>query len=112
MQLVELQGALPLFAEVGYRPVAISTDEVEGAAEMAQYVRAEYPILADPDHVVAESFGVFNLLNDDVAAPAVLLIGEYRVVHWRQVGEGIGDRPSISTILDAILEAEGPPGGE
>lgn len=104
---MELQGAIPLFAEVGYRPVAISTDDVEGAADMAQYVRAEYPILADPDHTVAESFGVFNLLNDDVAAPAVLLIGKWRVVHWRQVGEGIGDRPSLNTILDAILEVEG-----
>ncbi len=108
---MELQGAIPLFAEVGYRPVAISTDEVEGAADMAQYTRAEYPILADPDHAVAESFGVFDLLGDGVAAPAVLLIGEYRVVHWRQVGEGIGDRPSISTILDAILEIEGTPDG-
>ena len=78
---------------------------------MAQYTRAEYPILADPDHVVAESFGVFDLLGDGVSAPAVLLIGKWRVVHWRQVGEGIGDRPSISTILDAILEVEGTPGG-
>ena len=104
---MELQGAIPLFAEVGYRPVAISTDDVEGAADMARYVRAEYPILADPDHAVAESFGVFNLLKDDVAAPAVLLIGKWRVVHWRQVGTNIGDRPSLSTILDAILEVEG-----
>ena len=108
---MELQGAIPLFAEVGYRPVAISTDDVEGAADMAQYVRAEYPILADPDHTVAESFGVYNLLNDEVAAPAVLLIGKWRVVHWRQVGANIGDRPSLNTILDAILEVEGPPGG-
>jgi len=108
---VELQGAIPLFAEVGYRPVAISTDDVEGASDMARYTRAEYPILADPDHAVAESFGVFNLLGDGVSAPAVLLIGKWRVVHWRQVGEGIGDRPSISTILDAILEVEGTPGG-
>ena len=104
---MELQGAIPLFAEVGYRPVAISTDEVEGAAEMAEYARAEYPILADPDHAVAESYGVFNLLDDGVAAPAVLLIGKWRVVHWRQVGTNIGDRPSLSTILDAILEVEG-----
>ena len=108
---MELQGAIPLFAEVGYRPVAISTDDVEGAADMAQYTRAEYPILADPDHAVAESFGVFDLLGDGVAAPAVLLIGEYRVVHWRQVGTNIGDRPTISGILDAILEVQGPPDG-
>ena len=108
---MELQGAIPLFAEVGYRPVAISTDDVEGAAEMARYARVDYPILADPDHSVAESYGVFDLLGDGVAAPAVLLIGKYRVVHWRQVGEGIGDRPSLSTILDAILEVHGPPDG-
>ncbi|MCY4112106.1 MAG: hypothetical protein OXF96_09230, partial [Chloroflexi bacterium] len=80
---------------------------VEGAADMAEYVRAVYAILAVRDFAVAESFGVFNLLNDDVAAPAVLLIGKWRVVHWRQVGEGIGDRPSLNTILDAILEVEG-----
>ena len=64
-------------------------------------------ILADPDHAVAESYGVFDLLNDGVSAPAVLLIGEHRVVHWRHVAEGIGDRPSINKILDAILEVEG-----
>ncbi len=104
---MELQRAIPLFAEVGYRPVAISTDDVEGAAQMAQYANAEYPILADPEHAVAESYGVFDLLNDGVSAPAVLLIGEHRVVHWRHVAGGIGNRPSISTILDAILEAEG-----
>ena len=73
---------------------------------MAQYARAEYPILADPNHTVAESYGVFDLLNDGVSAPAVLLIGEHRVVHWRQVAGGIGDRPSINTILDAILETQ------
>jgi hypothetical protein len=31
-------------------------------------------ILADPDHALADAYGVFNLLDDGAATPAVLSV--------------------------------------
>ncbi len=82
----------------------ISTDDVADAANMAEHVDAEYPVLADPTEVIAKRFEVFDLLNDGVAAPAVFVIGEGRVIQWSYVGESASDRPSAGTILEAVLE--------
>ena len=82
----------------------ISTDDVANAANMAEYVKAEYPVLADPTQVIAKRYEVFDLLNDGVAAPAVFVIDEGRVIQWSYIGRSVSDRPSAARILDAILE--------
>ncbi len=61
-----------------------------------------YPILADPDHKIADAFGVYNLLGDGVATPAVFIIDTSGHIVWSYVGQHINDRPNSQTILEHI----------
>ena len=89
--------------------VAISTDELVDALQMEEMAAAEFPILADTEANVAQSYGVFNLLNDGVAAPATFIIRPDGGVIWAYVGADIGDRPptdALLQVLDAVLGLE------
>lgn len=69
---------------------------------MAQLVRAEYPILADVNHSVADAYGVFNLLNDGVATPSVFVVDPTGRMVWSYIGRDIDDRPSPDEILSHV----------
>lgn len=90
------------FQEHGAEIVALAVaplGSVEGARES---VDAPYPLVADPDHQVAESYGVYNLLGDGYAAPAVFVIaGDGRIL-WSHVGQHQGDRPTALEILSQL----------
>ncbi len=66
---------------------------------MARLVQAEYPLLADVHHAVADAYGVFNLLNDGVATPAVFIVDPTGRIVWSYIGRSATDRPSPSEIL-------------
>ena len=66
---------------------------------MADLVSANYPVLADPSRQVSISFEVFDLLNDNVAAPATFMIMPDKTIVWRHIAEDIADRPSSEQIL-------------
>lgn len=63
---------------------------------------ASYPILADADHRVAEAYGVYNLLGDGLATPAIFIIDKTGQIVWSYVGKDINDRPSSQTILENL----------
>ena len=69
------------------------------AKSSAESTGATYPILADPQHQVADAYGVYNLLRDNVAAPAVFVINPVGEVVWSYIGKDVNDRPSNETIL-------------
>lgn len=83
---------------------AVSTDDLEDARNMAELSGAGFPILSDEDAAVVRDYGVFNLLNDGVAAPSAFLITPERRIAWRFVGESISDRPSVDEILAQVDE--------
>jgi len=70
---------------------------------MAQLVQAEYPILADVNHAVADAYGVFNLLGDSVATPSVFVMDPGGRIVWSYVGTSATDRPSPADILARLL---------
>ena len=69
---------------------------------MADLVGAEYTVLADATRYVSEIYGVYDLLNDKVAAPATFLIRPNGRIAWRHVAEDITDRPTSVEILIEI----------
>jgi peroxiredoxin len=71
---------------------------------MAGYTGAEYPVLADPTESVARGYGVYNLLNDGVAAPATFILAPDGTILWRDVASGIADRPTVDEILQQLDE--------
>ncbi len=87
--------------------ITLSTDDVARARQMQERVGARYPVLADPDHEVADAYGVFNLLGDGVAAPTTMILTSDRIIAAVQVGQTIGDRPSTPSILHTLRQLKG-----
>ncbi len=81
---------------------AISTDSLVDAEQMEVLAEAEFPILADTNADVSSDYGVFNLLGDNVAAPATFIIEPDGGVVWGYVGVDIGDRVPTLVILDVL----------
>lgn len=91
------------FQEAGVEVVAVAVAE---ASTIDQGVRAvinpPYPLLADPDHEVAEAFGVYERVSSNYAAPSVFVIDTDRSIAWSYVGRDRSDRPPVATILENL----------
>ncbi|HIE38341.1 MAG TPA: redoxin domain-containing protein [Anaerolineales bacterium] len=96
---MELRDYYEEFRTRGVEVVALAVNTREAVEGAQAAVRAPYPMLADPDHRVAEAYGVYNLLGDGLAGPAVFVIAEDGRILWSYVGQHIGDRPAAADIL-------------
>ena len=65
-----MQAAYAQFRARKAEVLALAYQDVSRAQLMDNVVQADYPILADADHAVADAYGVFNLLGDGVATPS------------------------------------------
>ncbi len=74
-------------------------DTITETSILAKTLGVTYKLLSDPNGKVAKEYGVYNLLGDGVAAPAVFIVGPSRVIEWSYVGRNIGDRPSSYDII-------------
>ena len=84
--------------------MALSVDGVSDAGNMVDLVGAEYPVLADAEAVVSREYGVYDLLGDGVAAPAVFILEPSgQVVSWH-IGRDIADRPSADDIIAQLAQ--------
>ena len=100
-----MANAYPEITRLNGELVAISTDDLGGALDMAAYTGAEFPIAADPDEEIARSYGVFNLLGDGVATPATFIVGSDGKIEWARVGNTAGDRVLPAELLPRLREA-------
>jgi peroxiredoxin Q/BCP len=95
-----LETDLAKFEEKNAQVLAIAVQDQANARNAANSIRGTYPILADPDHSIADAFGVYNLLGDGVATPAVFIIDKSGRIVWSYIGQNINDRPNNQTILE------------
>ena len=79
--------------------MALAVNTRERVEEARSTVSAAYPMLADPEHQAAEAYGVFDLLGDGLAAPAVFVIGSDGRILWSHIGRDPGDRPATADVL-------------
>ena len=61
-----------------------------------------YPLLADPDHEVADAFNVYDVLGTGNAGPAVFVIDTNGDVAWTHIGQDRSDRPNPSQVLKQL----------
>ena len=94
--------AYPEFEKRDIALVAISTDNVLDAKNMAEFVGADFYILADDDASVAHDYGVFDRHGDGVAAPATFILDRAGEVFAFHLGRDITDRPTAEMILAQI----------
>ena len=82
--------------------LAISTDDLSGAETIANSIGIPFPILYNKETDVVRAYGVYDLLNDGLSAPATFVIDKEGVIRWKYVGSGLGDRPSVGRILEEL----------
>lgn len=97
-----MQAAYAQFRARGAEILALAYQDVPRALTMAQLTQAQYPILADANHAVADAYGVFNLLGDGVATPSVFVIDPAGRIAWSYVGKDANDRPSPADVLSHV----------
>jgi peroxiredoxin Q/BCP len=98
-QLKEIESDLTKYEEMGAQVIAIAVQSLNGAQTSAKITRAQFPILADTDHAVAEAYGVHDLLPEDdgLSTPSVFIINRDRQIVWKQIATSIfekGEEPS------------------
>ena len=92
--------------------LAISTDDLSGAQAIAGRVGIPFPVLYNSDADVVREYGVYKLLGEPRAAPAVFIIDAGGVVRWSYIGRSISDRPSAQEVLRQLRQLEPQPAEE
>lgn len=110
-QLSEIENDRAKYEEKGAQVIAIAVQDEQGAGFSAKVSAAQFPILADPDRIVADSYGVFLLtspiIDVDVSIPSVFIINKDRQIVWSEIthieGRGCGsERIPSQTILENL----------
>jgi peroxiredoxin Q/BCP len=99
---VDLQSHYQDFQAHQAEILALAVHDVAGAQRVAQATGAAFPLLADPNHAVADAYGVYNLLGDGVATPAVFIVDRSGRVVWSYVSQNANDRPTSQLILENL----------
>ena len=90
--------------ELDTEVLAISTDRLSGAERAVDYLDLGFPILFDPEAKVVDSYGVYNLLDDNLATPSTFVIDKTGMVRWKYIGRNSYDRPSNQEIIARLKE--------
>ena len=104
-QLKGISSDLANYEEKGAQVLAIAIQRLRGAQISADETNAQFPILADIDHAVAEAYGVED---DGWSTPSVFVINQDGHIVWKHItfieGAGCGDvRVPSQTILEHLL---------
>jgi peroxiredoxin len=89
--LTELNADRDRFHSLGAEVVAVSGDAADlTRRRFEEYGRFDFPVLSDPGHAVAQSFGVFRPaqgLEREKLLHGTFLIGRDGQVHWVHTGD-------------------------
>ena len=100
-QISELVRDAKLYARRGASLVGISADATDRSLEMVKKEAVPFRLLSDPKAEVAALYGA-RRLDDEVALPAVFIVGRNHRIHWRYVGKDAKDRPTSPVILQHL----------
>ena len=109
-QLVELQEAMPKFAEAGIRLYAISYDELGALEEFAAHHDITFDLLADEGSKVIREFGILNhhiteeqVPYHGIPFPGTFLVDEDGNVSAKAFHRSLAQRESAEGLIDAAL---------
>lgn len=93
------------FQELGWRVVGISPDPVDSHEEFRDKYDLNFPLLADPDHEVADKYGVwrektnFGRTYEGVVRSTFLIDEQGEIV---DIYDGVRATGHVSRLLDAL----------
>jgi peroxiredoxin len=85
--------------------VGISVDSPEESKLLMGELGLSFPLLSDPNATVIEKFGV-KMAHEQLAVPAVFVIGTDGGIVWRFVSETRSDRPPEQRVLDVLADLD------
>ncbi len=80
----------------------MSVDSQQDARAVVEQLNLAFPVLYDTTTEVSKAWGVFNLLNDGVSAPAIYVFNSQGELVAYHIGETIADRPSAAEVLTVL----------
>lgn len=104
-QLTNIQSNISSFNEVHAEVVVIVSDLPTRVIDMRDDLGLEFALIADPLHVVASDWQVFDLGNTGVSSPASFVFDAHGNLIARLIAGEPNDRPSINEVLHAIQES-------
>ncbi|HEY3272512.1 MAG TPA: peroxiredoxin family protein [Methanocella sp.] len=102
-ELTDLADRYPLISEQDGEVLAISTDGIDVAKNMAVDLHLPYPVISDPDGNIIKLYGVYDG-DMDTAYPAVLLIDKMGVVRFRKVIESLEDLVPATEVVNKLKD--------
>ena len=108
-QLFAIQEELAKFRAIGATVVALSGDDSEQTAErFAEYGRFDFPVLSDPNNIVAELYDVYRPETSDhpeILKHGTFLIEQSGKVAWANLGtKPFIDNKSLLSLLSNDLQ--------
>jgi peroxiredoxin len=91
-----------MYEEKGVKIIALAVQSQDAAAKTVEATDAQFPILADSEHAVADKFGVYNLFNDSEAAASVFIINQDGRITWYDIATTQTKRVPSETILENL----------
>ena len=82
--------------------LAVSVNDLQDALTVVGEWLVTFPVLYDTSTKVSQSYAVYDLLDDGLAAPSMFIIDTEGVIRWKYVGTSAGDRPAVSTIKEQL----------
>ena len=80
--------------------LAISTDDLSGAEQIAGQAGIEFPILyTSGDNSVPIAYDVFNLFGDNLASASVFIINKNGEIVYESIGSNYRHQVSGNTVL-------------
>ena len=80
--------------------LAVSVDDAEKSRALVEKLKLDFPLGLDPERALIKAFGVYDPAND-IAWPALYLLGADGRVRWRSLAETYTVRPSWQVVLEA-----------
>ncbi|MEM7342563.1 MAG: redoxin domain-containing protein [Actinomycetota bacterium] len=109
-QLVELQNAVPAFAEAGIKLYAISYDEIGALEAFTEHHGITYDLLSDEGSAVIRTFGILNhhvteeqVPYHGIPFPGTYLVDEHGVVAAKAFHASLAQRESAEGLIDSAL---------
>lgn len=90
------------FKQIGAELIAVSTDLPDKTRSIVDAIGAEFPVLSDVDGSVSEDWGVFNVLSNGHAAPAIFIFSPSGDEIARQISNSAVELPGIDEMLQTI----------
>ncbi len=101
-KLQSLQNVYSRLKEIGAEVIAISTNPPEQNRTTVDELGIEFPVLTDSDGSVSERWGVFNLLGNQHAAPAMFVFDSSGDEIARKIGASASELPDVDETLQVI----------